>query len=1118
MGGDGDTDDLYTFYCLKGNKKPQPGTRTLAECDNEGHMNTHARILAGGQLARYAQLAKTKGRTIRDTFVLGGCNRSDTILQLQHMWPTSDVAKRMLLARTAWQKGETALLTRQLMKAIDFFALALRFSATCDDDPFGGCFAHASSGGVAQIYYDAADFVCRVARHVESIVAAKVVRAQALVSDSNPVRAEKELCECIAICPDSIIAHRLRCVLRGAVNNWLGAKEDADRCIMLAPDDPIHRFWRASALRNIHGDPVSSNVTLQIDEDLVQFTSVASAGGRKVCQGFFGVALNLMRSCNFWSMNKSRMQRALDACQRGFEAEAEMLSLLHEYQKSSSASGAKTACIQLVTLARMAVEHGQLHVNLPATPIGLQEQLRQRANQHFTAHSYELAVQAYSSHVKLYPRDHSAFSNRSAAFTRLREFRRAEQDALKAISLAPTWPKASLRLATARLYLRDAQGAKEALDSYQACGGESRVLRYELESLLNQPIASRVDATQLSCWSAVQYKESVRVVDLLGCGDTVSLREAIVDAGMTPTTIIVLKGYHVVWWPTDSSRVVQIIGEGTDVSIARDTCSASFFIIQARGENSQISIENVRLSISGQPREGPVHCAVCTGGSTLVVKTCQAFSTAACFAANDRSTLILFECSTVQGAGGGAVATGSSFIVARACSFDGLEFNGIDAREGSSFNLFNCHLTRVSKRAVNLYQDGVEGVMEDCIVTDCGLVHECPAVWCSTGTLWLRRCRVEENNSDGVVVQQSNGTMRAELVLSDCIVRSNQQAGIVVRGGTASVHDCRIQENAGFGLMIQDNTLFEGEFDPIVSATVIRNVILGNGSEQSGADACLLATAANMTDRVRMSNNTGNTHVILVRYEREDYTVEFGHAWCRLEPEKLSESLFLRNGEPRFTFLDSRHGETYDVSEKTLIRETERWLFSSHAPVTTDDFAAVHFNKKALIQAQERRVDSAEASMASSEEGVPQTTPGPSASNRRVSDHERELRSCCIHELTASIGRFAIGRILYGTLSTRPARIVSLMTILEDDQGAAVMIALYNIPATTTRRWREFFPKGLRLGIKEPFLKRFADGTIGVRVDDPKDVVYLWTFDNIPKRLNAETEGPGFVARMVHQS
>lgn len=35
------------------------------------------------------------------------------------------------------------------------------------------------------------------------------------------------------------------------------------------------------------------------------------------------------------------------------------------------------------------------------------------------------------------------------------------------------------------------------------------------------------------------------------------------------------------------------------------------------------------------------------------------------------------------------------------------------------------------------------------------------------------------------------------------------------------------------------------------------------------------------------------------------------------------------------------------------------------------------------------------------------------------------------------------------------------------------------------------FPVGCRLAIKEPYFKRYADGTCGLRVDNPSDVVFL---------------------------
>ncbi len=68
---------------------------------------------------------------------------------------------------------------------------------------------------------------------------------------------------------------------------------------------------------------------------------------------------------------------------------------------------------------------------------------------------------------------------------------------------------------------------------------------------------------------------------------------------------------------------------------------------------------------------------------------------------------------------------------------------------------------------------------------------------------------------------------------------------------------------------------------------------------------------------------------------------------------------------------------------------------------------------------------------------------------------------------------------------------LSLMTILEDSGGDSVLIALYNLSSVNSERWWECFPKGMQIGIKESFLKRFANATVGIRVDDPSDVVYV---------------------------
>ena len=116
---------------------------------------------------------------------------------------------------------------------------------------------------------------------------------------------------------------------------------------------------------------------------------------------------------------------------------------------------------------------------------------------------------------------------------------------------------------------------------------------------------------------------------------------------------------------------------------------------------------------------------------------------------------------------------------------------------------------------------------------------------------------------------------------------------------------------------------------------------------------------------------------------------------------------------------------------------------------------------------------------------------GPSPTNRPTGAPLSELKECGLTDLVPHFGERARGRVLYGTTCTPPNRMQSMMTILEDGHGDAVMVALYNVSWLQSEHWRECFPKGMKIGIKEPFLKRFADGTVGIRVDNPSDVVYV---------------------------
>lgn len=67
--------------------------------------------------------------------------------------------------------------------------------------------------------------------------------------------------------------------------------------------------------------------------------------------------------------------------------------------------------------------------------------------------------------------------------------------------------------------------------------------------------------------------------------------------------------------------------------------------------------------------------------------------------------------------------------------------------------------------------------------------------------------------------------------------------------------------------------------------------------------------------------------------------------------------------------------------------------------------------------------------------------------------------------------------------------------MLEDvnDGSHAVKVSLYNLLPGSAKlsEVRQLLPEGTKLAIREPYYKVFLDGTSGIRVDNPADVVFL---------------------------
>ena len=88
------------------------------------------------------------------------------------------------------------------------------------------------------------------------------------------------------------------------------------------------------------------------------------------------------------------------------------------------------------------------------------------------------------------------------------------------------------------------------------------------------------------------------------------------------------------------------------------------------------------------------------------------------------------------------------------------------------------------------------------------------------------------------------------------------------------------------------------------------------------------------------------------------------------------------------------------------------------------------------------------------------------------------------------------GFVLRGRLLVPPLPQAGALSLLEDATGAVVKLSVYNVLtagaqsiAQRERAAARVLPKSARVAIIEPFFKLMRDGSYGVRVDDPREVI-----------------------------
>ena len=170
--------------------------------------------------------------------------------------------------------------------------------------------------------------------------------------------------------------------------------------------------------------------------------------------------------------------------------------------------------------------------------------------------------------------------------------------------------------------------------------------------------------------------------------------------------------------------------------------------------------------------------------------------------------------------------------------------------------LVGCSFKSCKMQAVLIYKGGKLLEMEDCKVLNCGAVSQYSGVLVESGKAALRRCTLEGNEAEAIVVQGRDPNSPPMLTVEDSTIKDNQigiMFGIGGTGGCGSLRGNTIEGNAVYGVTIYSiaatgQLLMEG------------NVLRGNGAtaqrrpETSLDILCVRSSRGRLADQSNTSN------------------------------------------------------------------------------------------------------------------------------------------------------------------------------------------------------------------------------------------------------------------------
>ena len=109
--------------------------------------------------------------------------------------------------------------------------------------------------------------------------------------------------------------------------------------------------------------------------------------------------------------------------------------------------------------------------------------VKAKGNELFKAGKFAEAIEAYTGALDADPKDHTIYSNRSAARMKLSQNGFAITDALTCVTLAPTWPKGYYRLGCALTAIKKHSEAADNLRKALALSPDDSSIRSALEDV-----------------------------------------------------------------------------------------------------------------------------------------------------------------------------------------------------------------------------------------------------------------------------------------------------------------------------------------------------------------------------------------------------------------------------------------------------------------------------------------------------------------------------------------------------------------------------------------------------------------------------------------------------------